>query len=95
MGTWALPQTEKQAKDLQKLMASPLPAKIASNQLYHLIGDDDLFDQISTVHNECGKNHDVRNMVKSSLKFFIETKDGAVESWNQKALKICEEIFKL
>ncbi len=94
MGTWALPQTEKQAKDLQKLMETPLPAKTASDQLYHLLGDDDLFDQISSVRKECDRDHDVRNMVKSSLRFFVETKDGAFEPWEQKALEICEEICK-
>lgn len=92
MGTWALPQTQKQANKLQKLMLNPLPAKMAEDQLYHLLGDDDLFDKISSVRKECSENHDVRNMVKSSLRFFVETNDGAVEPWNPKALEICEQI---
>lgn len=75
MGTWALPQTVKKAKELQELMKLPLPAKIASNRLYDLIGDDNLFDKIISVENECGKDRDVRDLVKFSLKSFLENRD--------------------
>ena len=46
MGTWALPQTVKQAKELQKLVAKPLSPKVAEDKLYNLLGDDDLLDLI-------------------------------------------------
>ena len=46
MGVWALPQTAKQAKELQKLVAKPLSPKVAADKLYDLLGDDDLFDNI-------------------------------------------------
>ena len=92
MGTWALPQTEKQAKDLQKLMETPLPAKTASDQLYHLLGDDDLFDMILMMRREFGKDCDVRNLVKVTLKSFLNDQNNHFEPWDQSALKICVEL---
>jgi hypothetical protein len=95
MGTWALPQTVKKAKELQELMKLPLPAKIASNRLYDLIGDDNLFDKIISVENECGKDRDVRDLVKFSLKSFLENRDLSNSSWNKNSLKICHQICNL
>jgi hypothetical protein len=47
-GTWALPDTDAQQRELKKLMSEPLPvgtdAVNATEQLYDLIGDDELFD---------------------------------------------------
>jgi hypothetical protein len=89
MGTWALPQKENQAKQLEELMQNPLPASLASDRLYNLIGDDDLFDKILEEF-EFDKNSDIRNLVKSSLQFFI--KNNASKLWDKNALKICERI---
>ncbi len=95
MGTWTLPQTTEKAKKLQELMELPLPARIASDRLYDLVGDDDLFDKILSVKNECGKNYDVRDLVKSSLQFFLENKDFSTSSWSKNSLKICHKICNL
>jgi len=95
MGTWNLPQTTKKAKELQELMKLPLPAKSASDRLYDLIGDDDLFDKIISVENECAKDHDVRDLVKSSLQFFLENRDLSNSSWSKNSLKICHQICNL
>ena len=95
MGTWALPKTVKKAKELQELMSLPLSAEIASDKLYDLIGDDDLFDKIISVENECGKDHDVRDLVKSSLQFFIKNRNLSNSSWNKNSLKICRQICNL
>jgi len=50
-GTWALPDTPEQEAQLQKLMGSELVAgpdgTNATEQLYDLVGDDQLFDLIS------------------------------------------------
>ena len=50
-GTWALPDTPEQEARLQKLMSSELIAgpdgTNATEQLYDLVGDDQLFDLIS------------------------------------------------
>lgn len=49
-GTWALPETEEDMAKLRELMSKPLPCgpdgEYASEQLYSLIGDDELFDNI-------------------------------------------------
>jgi len=47
-GTWALPDTPKARKELQDLMSKPLTvgpdAMNATEQLYDLVGDDELYD---------------------------------------------------
>jgi len=49
-GTWALPETAEDMAKLRELMSKPLPCgpdgEYASEQLYDLIGDDSLFDDI-------------------------------------------------
>jgi hypothetical protein len=45
-GTWAVPNTMELAKKLQAAMANPIPAKDASDVMYGLIGDDELFDSL-------------------------------------------------
>ena len=95
MGTWAFPQTVKKAKKLQELMKLPLPAEFASDRLYDFIGDDDLFDKIISVENECSKDHDVTDLVKKSLQFFLKNTDLSNSSWSKNSLKICQEICNL
>lgn len=95
MGTWALPQTVKKAKELQELMKLPLSAEHASDRLYGLIGDDDLFDKIISIENEFGKDHDVRDLVKFFLKSFLENRDLSNSSWSKNSLKICHQICNL
>lgn len=52
-GTWSLPDTPEQQEKLKELMAQPLPAgpdgTNATEQLYDIIGDDQLFDAINAV----------------------------------------------
>jgi hypothetical protein len=49
-GTWAMPETSEQKKRLQDLMAQELPvgpdAINATEQLYDIFGDDQLFDEL-------------------------------------------------
>ena len=91
MGTWALPQTAKQAKELQKLVSKPLSPKVAADKLYHLLGDDDLFDKITEVEKD-GRNYDVRIFVESALRNFLDNKENAMKPWDKEALKICQNI---
>lgn len=91
MGTWALPQTAKQAKELQKLVSKPLSPKVAADKLYHLLGDDDLFDKIAEVEKD-GRNYDVRIFVESALRNFLDNKENAMKPWDKEALKICQNI---
>lgn len=49
-GTWAVPNTDKKMADLKALMAKPITvgpdATNATNVLYDLVGDDQLFDDL-------------------------------------------------
>ena len=92
MGVWALPQTVKQAKELQKLVAKPLSPKVAEDKLYNLLGDDDLFDNISEA-KENGDS-DVRILVELSLSKFLSDQENATKTWNKEAYKICQNICK-
>ncbi len=94
MGVWALPQTVKQAKELQKLVAKPLSPKVATDKLYNLLGDDDLFDLIESEKEKFGNNCDVRILVESSLREFLTNKENATKPWEKEAFKICENICK-
>lgn len=95
MGTWALPQTKKQAKELQQLMKDSLPANIACDKLYNLLGDDDLFDQILKAEKKYGDNYDVRGAVEFALQNFINNPADAIKPWNKEVYKICQEICRL
>jgi hypothetical protein len=52
-GTWALPDSEEQKNQLKMLMSKPLTAGSdglnATEQLYDLVGDDQLFDLIDSL----------------------------------------------
>jgi hypothetical protein len=66
-GTWAVPKTPKQKSALKKLLSKPLKAKGATDKLYDIIGDDELFDQIDDFAST-EPNADVRSMVKTAMK---------------------------
>ena len=66
-GTWTLPDTPKQKAALKKLLSKPLKAKDATDKLYALIGDDDMFDDLDD-YSDREPNDDVRGMVKSHMK---------------------------
>ena len=55
-GTWALPETDEDQQRLKELMSQPLMAgpdgTNATEQLYDLIGDDQLFDVIGAIAQE-------------------------------------------
>lgn len=90
MGTWALPQTTKQAKELQKLVSKPLSPEVAEDKLYQLLGDDDLFDRILEAKEK--GDSDVRILVGSSLREFLSGIERVVKPWNAEAYKICQNI---
>ena len=68
-GTWALPETQEDIAKLQELMSKPLPCgpdgEYASEQLYSLIGDDELFDNIYDLSQKKGADADCRDVVKA------------------------------
>ena len=49
-GSWALPDTPEETKELDQLMSQKLPVGIdaqnATGELYNIIGDDELFDRL-------------------------------------------------
>jgi hypothetical protein len=94
MGTWALPQTVKQAKELKKLLSKPLSPEAAENKLYNLLGDDDLFDLIAEEKERFGNECDIRILVESSLREFLSKKENAVNPWDKEAYQICQNICK-
>ena len=67
-GTWALPETEEDMAKLQELMTKPLPCgpdgEYATEQLYSLIGDDVLFDDIYELSQK-DPDSDCREIVKA------------------------------
>ena len=80
-GTWALPDTPEQMAELAELMKEPLhcgPAgEFATEQLYGLIGDDELFDDIYEMGLE-NPDADCRPLVIARLKEFnIELGENA------------------
>jgi hypothetical protein len=55
-GTWATPETPEQKKQLIELLSAELPvgadALNATEQLYDILGDDQLFDQLETLADQ-------------------------------------------
>lgn len=97
MGTWSLPQTTKQAKELKKLMKKPLLAENAEDKLYHLTGDDVLFDDIIEDRNEYGNDYDLRPLVKSfiedTLKQYSQSPEDFKNPFENEALEILNSII--
>jgi hypothetical protein len=69
-GTWALPEGPEAIARLQELMANPLPvgpdATNATEQLYDLLGDDQLFDRLSELAST-DANADARPAIQQRL----------------------------
>jgi hypothetical protein len=69
-GTWALPDTPEAQQKLIDLMSKELPvgadATNATEQLYDLVGDDELFDQLGELATK-DANADARDLVKLRL----------------------------
>ena len=70
-GTWATPQTPEQQERLRELLANPLPfgndASNATNALYDLIGDDELFDSLADAAQKEGPEADARPAIQAFL----------------------------
>lgn len=71
-GTWALPETEQDLQALKDLLANPLPVGVdadnATNALYDLIGDDELFDRLHELSEIEGGDSDARPTINRFLK---------------------------
>jgi hypothetical protein len=69
-GTWAIPDTPEQIQRLKELMSSELTvgpdATNATELLYDLVGDDELFDQLQAIAQD-NPDADVRDVVQQRL----------------------------
>lgn len=65
-GSWALPDSEDEVNDLIELLSEPLPvgvdAQNATNALYNILGDDQLFDRLGDLAEE-NPEADARDVV--------------------------------
>ena len=70
-GTWAIPETPAQKRDLKRLMSKPLPlgkeGDNAANKMYSIIGDDELFDDLY-VAGKKDPEGDARPIIKKAMK---------------------------
>tara|TARA_B100000073_G_scaffold347464_1_gene361908 strand:+ start:1821 stop:3707 length:1887 start_codon:yes stop_codon:yes gene_type:complete len=70
-GTWSLPDTPSKKNEFKKLMKSKIKlgkeGDDASNALYSLVGDDELFDDLYTAGKK-NPNGDARPVVKKHMK---------------------------
>ncbi len=91
-GVWCAPDTVDKALAIVELLKSPIPANKASDLLYNLIGDDDLFDQVQEVIDKDGPNSDVRPIVKSHVMDLVNNynADDWNEAWDADAIRILQ-----
>jgi hypothetical protein len=70
-GTWAAPDDENTVLALKAMVEKPVPTGIdgmdATNALYDIIGDDELFDAIYHLSQSQGPDADVRPLIKTWL----------------------------
>jgi hypothetical protein len=69
-GTWATPDTPEAENDLKMLLSQPFPvgpdATYATEKLYNLLGDDQLFDQLSELAEQ-DPDADARPLIQARL----------------------------
>jgi len=79
MGCWAAPSKDSEIAKLEEIMAKPLSASAAEDALYHVLGDDDLFDNLISAR-QVDPGSDVRSLVALRLgeMLYLIPEDG----WN-------------
>jgi len=79
-GTWSTPETKEQKAQLVELLSKDFPvgadALNATEQLYDLIGDDVLFDQLETLADK-DANADARQVVLNRMQELADNPDIA------------------
>ena len=101
-GTWSLPNTKDKALELYFLMQDELPADIATDKIYNLIGDDLLYDIIADYqqgHDKDSHTIDVRFHIASRLNTLLDryymNPEEFKEPFDERAIKILQDIIKL
>ena len=102
-GVWAIPHTTDKASRLRDLFQNELPARMAGEKLYNLMGDDELYDQLGKMRDE-NPNQDVRPFVKQHLDNWINSLDVELDgglnnsknkwsrNWDKDAVDILRKI---
>ena len=92
-GTWAVPDTPEAERRLQELMAEELPvgpdAINATEQLYDLIGDDELYDQLSVLAAD-NPDSDARPLIQARLEAMGYDINGLEQSTDQDQSEMSE-----
>lgn len=77
-GTWALPETPEQKQELVDLMSKEFPvgpdATNATEQLYGVFGDDELFDRLQELA-DADANADARSVVMTRMQELSDSPD--------------------
>lgn len=99
MGAWALPNTKQKAEKLKLLLSKPLYSNSKTrSELYHIYGDDNLFDDIDDCEYDYGTRYDVRFVVKRHIKgllnYYKESPERFYVKFQKGALKILEGLVK-
>ena len=103
-GTWALPETPEQQDELKMLMSQPLVAGAdgmnATEQLYGLVGDDELFDIINDIAVDPDANiwddERVQNRLEELGVYMVTPAEPAVAAPAAEAPPVAEgEVYDL
>jgi hypothetical protein len=77
-GTWTLPETPEQKQELVDLMSKDFPvgpdATNATEQLYNVLGDDELFDRLEELA-DADANADARSVVMTRMQELSDSPD--------------------
>lgn len=90
-GTWAAPFTTRGAQELAELMQNPIAAKDAGHVLYHIVGDDQLFDFFDEIKDE-SPDSDVRHAVQNRLKQWLTKDHNWNGTWSPASIRICSRL---
>lgn len=99
-GTWATPDTPEKMERLKQLMTEPLivgaDAVDATEQLYDLVGDDELFDQLTDLAAQ-DPAADARQIVQQHLEqmgIVLDDQDAADQTVDQDTEQGMEEAYQ-
>lgn len=91
MGTWSLPKTVDRAEILRDAMSRPIPARTACDVLYHVLGDDNLFDNLEH-GSDVDPTADARGIVVSTLNDMFFTGSDPASFASPAAVAVVREI---
>lgn len=97
-GTWAYPDSLIKAKEFERIMKTPLPAKKVQTKLRNIIGSDAFYDALDDVFRTTSElEQDARYFIKEWLRDNWLTDKGQKsfnKPWDKKILKLFKRITK-